>query len=156
MKTQADNQVFMYGSNLYLERLRSRASNWNGQFKKGFIPSYALHFNKQLSKGGVAANIMSHSTRKVWGILVELNNDDLKAMDRYEGHPNHYERKKLNLFSENNSQVNAYTYIAHSRYIIKEQVPSFEYLNYIIKGAEMCGLPSDYISAIEALGRGIF
>ena len=155
MNTQTQNQVFMYGSNLNLKRLHSRASGWNGQFIRAFIPSYALHFNKQLSKGGVAANIMSHPTRKVWGILVELNDDDLEKMDMHEGHPNHYERKKLDLFSENSSHVSAYIYTAHPKCIVKGQLPRSEYLGHIIKGAKMCGLPSDYINAIEALGRGI-
>lgn len=149
--------VFMYGSNLYLKRLRSRASGWNGQSKRAFLPNYELRFNKRLLKGGVAANVMFHLTRKVWGIIVELDDNDLEAMDRYEGHPYHYERKKIDLFSENGSQVSAYVYIAHPQHIIEEKLPTSEYLGYFIRGAKMCGLPLDYINAvlIQALGRAI-
>lgn len=76
-------------------------------------------------------------------------------MDRYEGHPYHYERKKLDLFYENGSQISAYVYIAQLQHIIEEKLPTSEYLGYFISGAKMCGLPSYYINAIEASVRGI-
>lgn len=155
MNSQAKNDVLMYGSNLYLERLLSRVPGWNGQFKRAFLPNYELRFNKRLQKGGVAANVMPHSTRKVWGIIVKLDDNDLEAMDIYEGHPYHYERKKIDLFYENGSQLSAYIYIAHPQCIIEGKIPSYEYLSYLIRGAKMCGLPSDYINAIEVLGRKI-
>ncbi len=100
---------------------------------------------------------MFHATRKVWGIIVELDDDDLETMDRYEGHPYHYERKKIDLFYENASQVSAYVYIAHPQYIIEGKIPTSEYLGYFSRGAKMCGLPLDYINAvlIQALGRAI-
>lgn len=155
MKPQAKNQVFMYGSNLDSERRRSRTPGCNGQFKPAFLPNHELRFNKRLQKGGVAANVVPHQTRKVRGIIVELDDYHLEAMDRYEGHPYHYERKKKDLFYENGSQVSAYIYIAHPQRIIEEKLPSYEYLGYIIRGAKMCGLPLDYINAIEVLGQGL-
>ena len=145
----------MYGSNLYSKRLLSRASGWNGQSKRAFLYNYELRFNKRLLKGGVAANVMPHLTLKVWGIIVELDNDDLEAMDRYEDHPYHYERKKIDLFYENGSEVSAYVYIAHPQHIIGGKLPNSKYLGYIIRGAKMCGLPLDYINAIEVLGQGL-
>lgn len=155
MNSQVYHLVFMFGSNLDSERLRFRVSGWNGQFKPAFLPNYELRFNKRLQKGGVAANVMPHSTRKVWGIIVELDDNDLEAMDSYEGHPYHYERKKIDLFYENGSQVSAYIYIAHPQRIIEENLPTSKYLDYFSRGAKMCGLPSDYINAIEVLGRKI-
>lgn len=155
MNSQVYHLVFMYGSNLYPKRLRFRVPGWNGKSERAFLPNYELRFNKRLIKGGVAANVMFHLTRKVWGIIVELDDNDLEAMDRYEGHPYHYERKKIDLFYENGSQVSAYIYIAHPQHIIGGKLPTYEYLGYIIRGAKMCGLPSDYINAILALGRGI-
>lgn len=153
MNSQVYHLVFMFGSNLDSERRRSRAPGCNGQFKLAFLPNYELRFNKRLQKGGVAANVMPHSTRKVWGIIVELDDDHLEAMDIYEGHPYHYERKKIDLFYENGSQVSAYIYIAHPKHIVEGQLPTSEYLGYFSRGAKMCGLPLDYINAIVASGR---
>lgn len=142
----------MYGSNLDRERLLNRVRSWNGQFQKAYLPNYELRFNKRLSKGGVAANIILHPTRKVWGITVELSNNDLKKMDRYEGHPYHYERQQLKLFLENGREILAYVYIAQPEYILEGKKPSLDYFKYVINGARNCGLPPEYVRAIEKLG----
>lgn len=145
--------VFMYGSNLDSERLRSRIKNWNGKYQRAFLPGYELRFNKRLHRGGVAANVMPHSTRKVWGIIVELEADDLFSLDIYEGHPLHYKRQKCAVYLEDERIINTQVYIACPEHIIEAQLPSYQYLEYIIKGGKNCDLPLDYLQAIEALGQ---
>ena len=146
------SQVFMYGSNLDRERLLNRVLSWNGQFQKAYLTGYELRFNKRLRRGGVAANIILHPTRRVWGITIELSNDDLKKMDRYEGHPYHYERQQLKLFLENGRETSAYVYIAQPEHILEGKKPSLNYFQYVINGAINCGLPLEYVRAIEKLG----
>ena len=162
MKPQTHHLIFMYGSNLDSGLLLLRVPSWNGHFQPAVLLNHELRFNKLSKKWGVAANIVPHPTGKVWGILVVLDDRDLMLMDKNEGYRypyhdkrNHYKRKQVDVFLENADRVNAYIYIAHPKRIIEGQLPSYEYLGYIIRGAKMCGLPSDYISAIEALGRGI-
>lgn len=151
----SSHKVFMYGSNLDSSRLRDRIRRWDNRYQRATLPGYELCFNKGLLKGGVAANIMPHSTRRVWGILLELDEDALEAIDRYEGHPRHYERVALKVYLEDNSEVSAYVYVACSLHLVEGQMPSAKYLEYVIKGATACGLPSDYVQAIESLGKGL-
>jgi gamma-glutamylcyclotransferase (GGCT)/AIG2-like uncharacterized protein YtfP len=155
MSKKEYHQVFMYGSNLDRERLSSRIPNWNGQFRRAFLPGHELRFNKNSQYFGVAANIMPHLNRQVWGILVEFDERDLELMDEYEGCPHHYERKQVNLVIEFGDRTLAHVYIAHQQKIISEMLPHPEYLEYVIRGGLECNLPKDYINAIEALGRGI-
>lgn len=162
MNSQAKNDVFMYASNLNLELLLLRVPSWNAHFQPAFLLNHELRFNKDSFNWGVAANVVPHQTRKVRGILVKFDDDELDLMDRNEGYRysyhdkrNHYERKQVDVFLENGNQVNAYIYIAHPKRIVEGQLPSSEYLGYIIRGAKMCGFPSDYINAIEVLGRKI-
>lgn len=148
-------RVFMYGSNLDPSRLRTRIGNWDGRYQLATLPSHELCFNKRLSKGGVAANIMPHPTRRVWGILVELDECALKAIDRCEGYPSHYNRVALTVYLEDNSEVSAYVYVACPLHLVERQIPSAEYLGYVLRGVTACGLPSDYVQAIESLGKGL-
>lgn len=163
MKQQAKNQVFMYGSNLNSELLKSRVYGWDGHFKRAFIPNYQLRFNKLSKNWGVAANIVPHPTRKVWGILVVLDDRALIFMDKNECYlypdgdkRNHYERKQVDIFLENGDRVNAYVYVAHHRRIVERLLPSSNYCTYVTEGAKNCGLPLDYINnaiLIQALDK---
>lgn len=162
MNSQVYHQIFMYGSNLNLELLLKRIPTWNSPFQLAFLPNHEVRFNKLSKNWIVAANIVPHQTRKVRGILVKFNDNELALMDKnehylysYHDKRNHYKRKQVDVFLENDERVNASIYIAHPKRIAEGQLPSSDYLGYIIRGAKMCGLPSNYINAIEALGRGI-
>ncbi|MFB2891353.1 gamma-glutamylcyclotransferase family protein [Aerosakkonemataceae cyanobacterium BLCC-F50] len=152
---QSLQRVFMYGSNLDCDRLRSRIKNWDGKYLRAVLPGYELRFNKRLKIGGVAANVMPHSTRKVWGIIVELETDDLNCLDQREGYPSHYNRHECVVYTENLRKINAQVYIACPEHITEGQLPSYEYLEYIIKGGNNCGLPYDYVQAIKGLGQKV-
>lgn len=123
--------VFMYGSNLDCDRLHSRIKNWDGKYQRAILPGYELRFNKRLYRGGVAANVMPNSTRKVWEIIVELEANDLFFLDKYEGHPLHYNRQECIVCDEKDRKINSQVYIACPEHIIEAQLPSQEYLAYI-------------------------
>lgn len=99
--------------------------------------------------------LSKHSTRKVWGIIVELDTDDLNSLDEREGYPSHYNRHKCVVYTENIRKINAQVYIACPEYIIEEQLPNHVYLEYIIKGGHNCGLPYAYVQAIKGLGQKV-
>lgn len=153
MKEQL-HYVFMYGSNLLKSRLQARVQNWNGRYQRGILSGYELRFNKRSQLQVVAANVMPRSTHQVWGILVELDADDLEQMDIYEGYPNHYNRVQLPIRLEDTGEVMAYVYVANPTKILEGHSPRREYLNYVLQGALSCGLPLNYIRRVERLGEG--
>ena len=146
--------VFMYGSNLDRQRLQSRAPSWDGSYCKAFLPQRELRFNKRSRKYIVAANIVPHPTRCVWGIVVTLSTEDLQAMDGYEGCPTNYIRIWASPQLDDGTIAKTYTYQAIPEMILEGKYPTPDYLSHIIEGASLCGLPEDYISAISNLGRG--
>ncbi|MEM9539445.1 MAG: gamma-glutamylcyclotransferase family protein [Cyanobacteria bacterium P01_E01_bin.42] len=145
--------VFMYGSNLHRQRLQSRAPAWDGYYTRAFLPERELRFNKRSHKYIVAANIVPHPTRRVWGIVVHLNAEDLQAMDGYEGCPTHYNRIWVSPRLEGGAIAKTYTYQAHPEMLLEGKSPTPNYLGYVLEGAHCCGLPDDYISAIADLSR---
>ncbi|MGK7927532.1 MAG: gamma-glutamylcyclotransferase family protein [Spirulina sp.] len=145
--------VFMYGSNLDRQRLQSRTPSWQGSYRRAFLPNRELRFNKRSLKYVVAANIVPHSTRRVWGIIVELNAEDLQAMDRCEGCPTNYTRIWVSPQLEDGTIAQTYTYRAIPEMILEGKHPTPDYLHYVLGGALACGLPEDYRQAIAALGQ---
>ena len=145
----------MYGSNLYLPRLRERAPNWDGTFLTGRLPNYQLKFHKRSQRYCVAASIVPHSTRCVWGIVIELGSSDLRRMDRYESlhlTPKQYDRHPVNICLDGYGDRAAQTYIAEPNFVVEGLFPAAEYLNYLLQGGRSCGLPRDYLQAIAKLG----
>lgn len=147
------HRVFAYGSNLDPQRFQFRARNWNGCYQLGSLLGYELRFNKRSLNYGVAANVVPHPTRRVWGIVVELNDADLEAIDRCEGYPTNYNRVPRQFLLADNSEVEGYVYMATSAWIVEGKYPNSEYLGYVTRGAIACGLPENYIQAIARLGR---
>lgn len=143
----------MYGSNLNRQRLQSRVPSWSGEYARAVLPERELRFNKRSRKYIVAANIVPHPTRSVWGIVIDLNAEDLQAMDGYEGCPTNYNRIWVSPQLEGGEIVKTYTYQAHPDKILEGKHPTPDYLHYVLTGARFCGLPENYVSAIANLGR---
>jgi hypothetical protein len=61
----------------------------------------------------------------------------LKILDRYEGHPNHYERIKVIARMDNEESVEAVTYIAKPDKVKDGLKPSREYLNHLLKECDL-------------------
>ncbi|MBF2005276.1 MAG: gamma-glutamylcyclotransferase [Chlorogloeopsis fritschii C42_A2020_084] len=146
------HHVFAYGSNLNPMRLRSRIQNWDGSYQLASLPGYELRFNMFAEQQRVGANIVPHPTRHVRGIIIQLDEIDLFELDKYEGHPILYQRVEVKVNLDNTSRMNAYTYVAQPQWITEGLLPTVDYLEHIINGASVCGLPADYIQAIQKLG----
>jgi len=109
--------------------------------------------------GGVASLQLSHGN-DVWGVLYDLGDEDLRALDRYEGFRgpgdphNLYEREPVwveLVRPEDGSvprRVKAAAYLAHTA---NPSPPSRRYLDAVIKGARAHRLPDDYIAVLMKL-----
>jgi cation transport regulator ChaC len=108
--------------------------------------------------GGVASVALAHGG-KVWGVVYELSDPDLAALDTYEGwravgdQHNHYDRETVTveLVRPDDASVprrlRVLTYIAR---ISNPSAPSRRYLETILRGARHHRLPEDYV---ERLGK---
>lgn len=149
------HSIFMYGSNLYLPRLRKRAPEWDGKFRVGQLPNFELKFHKRSCLYQVAASISPHPYRTVWGIAIQLNETDLERMDGFESvslEPKQYSRHSVTVKLIGEQSVEAQTYIAEPDFVVDGLNPTVDYLNFVVEGGRHCGLPASYLEAIARLG----
>lgn len=130
--------LFAYGSNISAYRmLNERKVNFISR-KFAILENYKLVFNK-VSKNNVYlgfANIEEYNDSVVEGALYEINDIDLKIIDRFEGAPNHYYRKIVDVICENIKEQ-AIVYIANPIMIRENIKPDKNYLNYILDGKDI-------------------
>ena len=88
-------KYFAYGSNIDENRMQERCPK-SRLVGKARLEGYKISFSRYSGKwnGGVA-DIIEAENSHVWGILYEITEDDLARLDKFEGHPNIYIRKKV-------------------------------------------------------------
>ena len=146
---------FAYGSNLLLSQIRERTGNKNLKpIFIAYIENAKLIFPRpsKNQKDGVASFEHSNNS-KVWGAVFELNDEEIKRLNEYEGYEpggkdNAYEQKEIEVVKLDGSKVKVVTYIANKLGNFK---PSKQYMEKIIKGAKECGLPEEYIEELKKI-----
>ena len=136
---------FAYGSNMDKKRLFSRIGSvvkWDN----GMVSSKKLYFNKLGQDGSGKANLIDQEDEKAYGVIYQVNEADLIKLDRFEVG---YERKTLEIQSDNNGYVKAISYLANN--LFDFIVPNKDYMNYIVLGAEENGLKQNYIDYLTSI-----
>ena len=122
---------FGYGSNLDLDDWkkwcdnRGRKSN-EMQVEPGifFLPDYELEFHYYSGgREGGALDVVERPGHVVAGKLFKVTGDGWKSLDAKEGAPNYYERKQVEVLSENGKQRTAITYVVTQAKDEKKHVP---------------------------------
>lgn len=151
---------FAFGSNLDPEQMARRCPNHR------VVGVAALHDHKLVFplyseswEGGVASVSTSHGNT-VWGVVLDLTDEDLAALDGYEGYlgvaneHNVYDREPIyvDLVRPDDGsvprRVRAFIYLARPA---NPSRPSRRYVDAIIRGARHHRLPEDYILLLTRL-----
>ncbi|ALM53098.1 gamma-glutamylcyclotransferase family protein [Halomonas huangheensis] len=143
---------FAYGSNMNEARVHARI----GAVRRavpGVLEGYCLSFNKASQVAGVAhANVVPCVGQRVEGALFELNAEDqILAMDPFEGYPVEYNRHWLPI-NVDTDVVSAWVYIATAGRVADALKPAREYLDHLLAGEAF--LSSDYhrqLAAVEVV-----
>jgi len=108
--------------------------------------------------GGVASVAVAHSS-SVWGVVYELSDENLAALDRYEhfvatgDQHNLYDRETVSVSlvrADDGSfprRLHVWIYIARAA---NPSPPSRRYLDAIVGGARHHKLPDDYVARLAA------
>lgn len=150
---------FAYGSNLDPDQMKQRCPSHQ------VVGLAALHDHKlsfprtsHAWGGGVASIQLAHGST-LWGMVYELSEADMAALDDYEGwqgpadQHNVYDRELMFVeltrpddgsFSR---RLRAWVYVARAS---NPAPPSRRYLDTVLKGARHFGLPEDYIIELES------
>ncbi len=154
---------FAYGSNLDPAQMQERCP---GHRVVGLaaLRNHRLVFPCTSDRwGGGVASVQAAHARTVWGVLFELNEEDLKALDGYEGfvgpdfRGNRYDRRPewVDLVRPDDGsiprRVRAEIYVARPT---RAEPPSRRYLDAILRGARHHRLPDEAIAELEALPTG--
>jgi len=137
---------FAYGSNMSRAQVRQRTGE-PAEEKIARLENYALNFDKVARGGSGTANLVAAEGQVVYGVLYRLSEQQLKALDRFGGVPEHYRRSEMNVVDEQGNKIAAQVYLA--RKLRKGLKPDRSYLQRIIEGAEEHGLPADYIDKLK-------
>ena len=133
MTTNEHTLYFAYGSNLDLVGMQYRAPEAT-RLSSAQLDDWRLTFR------GVA-DIEPASGRVVHGAIWLLTEENVLALDRYEGHPHYYRRQAVTVRNTENDLVEAMTYVMLPEYQDKEGLPTKHYLQSIIDGYEAFRLP---------------
>ncbi len=139
---------FAYASNMNRRQVEQRAGALPEE-KNARLDNYELNFEKIARGGTGTANIVPAEGKAVWGVLYRVTEQQLKALDRFEGVPEHYRRSEVTVADAEGKKVGAQVYLA--RKVRKGLKPDRLYLQKIIEGAEEHSLPADYIEALKMI-----
>ncbi len=88
-------------------------------------------------------------------MVYRLPKDLLKALDAFEGVPEHYRRTTLWVEPLGRlARQAALSYVAQPQWIVDAGRPDAAYLERLVRGATLHGLPPDYLLWLGALARG--
>lgn len=134
---------FAYGSNMCSERLRSRITSLN-IVGRASLKDRKVVFNKRSKDGSGKANLVESPGSVVWGVLYEINVQDLYTLDKIEGG---YERITVRVQKPDGSEVEAVTYVSED--LTNDSRPYKWYKKLLLSGAREHNLPQDYIAYLE-------
>lgn len=140
---------FAYGSNM--ERVQMKRLCPKGRFvSKAKLPDHELAFTKMSTYwGGGVADLRPAKGKVVEGVLWEITEQDLKALDEYEGYPTAYIRKSVKVEAPDGKKIEAIAYFAAKPG--REYAPSKRYMKTLIQGAEEHDLSPEYIAFLESI-----
>jgi len=139
---------FAYGSNMDLVQMRERAPGGRA-LGPARLAGWRLRFTRDSPAwGGGVGHIEPDDADEVWGVLWDATDDDMTALDEYEGIAGGAYVRDLVTVTHDGEQVAAIVYLAVPRGI---KQPSKRYIAALVRGAEAHGLPAGYVERLRAL-----
>jgi hypothetical protein len=100
--------------------------------------------------GGGAANLELDPEARVWGVVWDMDPDDLKRLDTFQGHPTFYRRERV-VVDCDGTHTECITYrVAHQQGYVR---PTDEYLGGVRRAIAVHGLPEEAAEMMERAAR---
>lgn len=142
---------FAYGSNMLEERLQQRCPSARA-VAVARLEGWSLSFHKRSKDGSGKATITPSREphTSVFGVLYEMDSDDLEPLDRAEGHGRGYNRTLIKVVIVSSGEaVTATTYLADEVASDTSVSPYDWYLKLILAGAKTHALPDAYTEQLS-------
>ena len=142
---------FAYGSNMDAATMERHCPG-HRYVGVAELREHRLAFTRRSKRTGTGvADIVASPGKSVWGVLYELDDSQLAAIDEKEGNGWAYQRKLLTVVLHDGAaehEAHAYAVIAPDDAHVP---PSVEYLGLILAAARARGLPQSHLDALTAL-----
>ena len=113
------------------------------------LPGHRLAFSRySRQRRGGSTDIVPDPEGEVWGVLYEVSDADLEALDRSEDVPAAYRRLTVVVEDAEGRERQAVTFVANRT---GDFLPHPDYLRLIVEGAEARGLPPHYVDALREI-----
>ena len=150
---------FAFGSNMDLKQMLERCSTARC-FCKARLEDQRLVFARKSGKWGCGvASVERSDGSEVWGVVYQIDESEIGALDRNEGYDpnrpaqkNSYVRKEMRVFRDGDERhpLTVWTYVANEPKS-PAPPPSAKYVQAIVQGARHWRLPTDYIANLERI-----
>ena len=141
-------RYFAYGSNLHWPQMQSRCPS--AQFVcAARLADYQFGITRHSRlRGCGTANVFPVQGKEVWGAVYDVSDADLLVMDGFE---DGYRREILPVHPTGNvyGPMSALVYLAEIEASVP--LPSAEYKQLILQGAQHWQLPRSYLALLEAI-----
>lgn len=137
---------FAYGSNMDQNQMFERCPN-AVLVGPATLAEYRLAFTIFSPKRNCGcADIVSCVGSVVYGLLYDLTNADMQALDGFEGHPAHYRRIPVRV-KAGDGEVDAYSYEVVNKQ--SDMHPSIHYLGLLQGAAARFNFPAEYQKSLR-------
>ena len=135
-------RFFLYADNLNPTQLKRRAPEHKFLFK-AYLPDHTIGFPRFSSQWRCGmASVLPSQGERVWGIVVELTDEDLKILDSFEEEvpEGAYRHLEANVLKEDDQKELVITHAAHpiGKFKVKDH-----YLDFVAKGVKHWELPDE-------------
>ena len=139
---------FAYGSNMNWPQMKQRCPSARFICVARLSDyRFAIARHSRLRKCGTA-NIFPDAGSEVWGIVYDLNDDDLNVLDSFE---DGYRRERIFVVARGDGRhpFGALVYIAEKE--DNAPLPNPEYKRLMVEGARHWQLPLEYAAMLESI-----
>lgn len=137
-------KFFLYADNLNPTQLKRRAPE-HKPVGKAYLPDHTVQFCRWSSQWRCGlASVSPSPGEKVWGMVFDITDEDLKLMDEFEGDvpEGTFRHVQVTVIGDGDEKMMVTTYVANP---IGKFKPKEHYLDWAIKGLKHWKLPDDYI-----------
>ncbi len=142
-------KYFAYGSNMLIERLKTRVPSANNPTPYALQKYYLRFHKKSVDCSGKCSIVATESDKDVvHGVLFDIADTQISALDSAEGVG--YRRDEITLILDG-TETKVFVYVAEKNTIDEALVPYSWHYDLVLAGAEQHALPSDYVAGLQAI-----
>lgn len=134
---------FAYGSNMNLHHMR-RICGWHfNMLGVGILNDYEFGPD---TRG--YANIRPQAGKKVYGVIYDVNQPCIDALDEFEGYPDIFGRQEVTVVDEEAQTLKAWAYIEPATKFGNAPIRD-DYMRRVVGGAKQNNLPEEWVEFLS-------